>query len=307
MARTADLDEMRSLMTGLFGTHRLTTPFHARPDAHIDGLEVGTLLLARVRYGMALQAEVDVERPAWTLTRVLSGRGNVDGRMRADSGGDVLVHPPDWRGRLGGSVDLQFDNLRIPTASLDAACRAMLGSELEAPLALQGFAGASSTQARRLAAMLQGLQSLPLYGGAAGRSLDSAAEQTFLLELLALWPNAYSRHLERMQPASRAVARACEFIDAHLREPIGPTEIAAAASVGVRALTLAFQKRFGVSSGQYLRQRRLDTARALLRSPLSQASVTAVASSLQFGNLGQFARWYQQRFGELPSAARRSP
>ena len=301
VARTADLDEIRSVMTGMFGTHRLMMPAHARPDAQVEAREVGQLLLARVRYGMPIEVEVDETRVAWTITQIVRGTGAVD-RRRADACGDVLTHSPDWRGRIGASADLLFDNLRIPVAKLDATCRILLGAELDRPVLLEPFAGGGSAQAARFGALIQGLKDLPHYGGRAGESLARAVEESFLLELLTLWPHSYSRYLDRAQPSSRAIVKACDFIDANLHQPIGLPEIAAAAHVGVRALTLAFDKRFGVAPGRYLRQRRLDAAREVLRRPAPGVTVTAVAMDLQFGNLGQFARYYRQRFGELPSA-----
>lgn len=137
VARTADLDEIRSVMAGMFGTHRLMMPAYARPDAKVEAREVGQLLLARVRYGMPIEVEVDETRVAWTITQIVRGTGEVDRRRRADACGDVLTHSPEWCGRIGASADLLFDNLRIPVAKLDATCRILLGSELDRPVLLE--------------------------------------------------------------------------------------------------------------------------------------------------------------------------
>jgi AraC family ethanolamine operon transcriptional activator len=52
---------------------------------------------------------------------------------------------------------------------------------------------------------------------------------------------------------------------------------------------------------RYLRQLRLDRARLDLLS--GRCSVTEAATRWGFWNLGDFARYYRQRHGELPRAA----
>jgi len=52
----------------------------------------------------------------------------------------------------------------------------------------------------------------------------------------------------------------------------------------------------------FVRHQRLQHARRMLMDAHSSLSVTDVAYSCGFGNLGHFARHYSRKFGELPSA-----
>ena len=53
---------------------------------------------------------------------------------------------------------------------------------------------------------------------------------------------------------------------------------------------------------QFLKIRRLEAARRELRSARpDETNVTEVATTYGFYHLGRFSRWYQERFGELPS------
>ena len=78
-------------------------------------------------------------------------------------------------------------------------------------------------------------------------------------------------------------------------------ELAALAGVSIRSLQLGFKEHFGMSPMQYLRQIRLDKARAdLLDTSGKTPSVTEVALRWGF-HQGRFSALYRQRFGETPS------
>ena len=76
-------------------------------------------------------------------------------------------------------------------------------------------------------------------------------------------------------------------------------DLARTAGVGVRALTRGFEHRLGISPMRYLQQRRLERARSDLLD--CRGGVTEVAYRWGFGNLGDFALKYRERFGERPS------
>jgi AraC-like DNA-binding protein len=108
--------------------------------------------------------------------------------------------------------------------------------------------------------------------------------------------NAAAEDLSRAQ-----VRRAEEWIDAHLTEVIGIDEVAAAAGIGVRSLQLGFRRAHGCSPQEFIIRRRLDSARHMLLEAGSDATVTAIAMTLGFFELGRFAQRYRQHFGETPS------
>jgi AraC family ethanolamine operon transcriptional activator len=77
------------------------------------------------------------------------------------------------------------------------------------------------------------------------------------------------------------------------------------AEIGVsqRTLEYAFQERLGTSPMEFIRRLRMHTARrALLAAQPGGATVTEIAMTLGFYQLGRFAAEYRAIFGELPSA-----
>ena len=77
------------------------------------------------------------------------------------------------------------------------------------------------------------------------------------------------------------------------------------AEVGVsqRTLEYAFQERLGTSPMEFIRRLRLHAVRrALLAAERGGATVTEIAMTFGFYQLGRFAAEYRAIFGELPSA-----
>ncbi|MBB3182072.1 helix-turn-helix domain-containing protein [Variovorax sp. Sphag1AA] len=97
------------------------------------------------------------------------------------------------------------------------------------------------------------------------------------------------------------VRRAEEWIDANLGEAIGVEEMAAAVGVGVRSLQMSFRQSRGYSPQEFLLRRRLEVARQMLTRARDGTTVTGIATTLGFFELGRFAQRYKRCFGETPS------
>ncbi|MEQ1934797.1 MAG: AraC family transcriptional regulator [Fimbriimonadaceae bacterium] len=95
--------------------------------------------------------------------------------------------------------------------------------------------------------------------------------------------------------------RAREEIEAHAAEPIRLTTLAERLGVSLRALELAFVKRYGCTPSQILRDSRLRLARNRLLAATPTTTITEVAIGCGFSNPGAFAARYRAAFGELPS------
>ena len=107
--------------------------------------------------------------------------------------------------------------------------------------------------------------------------------------------------LSARSPSPASVRRAIEFIHAHAAEPIGITEIIAAAGVSGRSIFRHFRDWKGVSPLTYLREVRYRYAREDLEYNDPSTTVADVAQKWGFTNPGRFAREIQHRYGELPS------
>lgn len=105
-----------------------------------------------------------------------------------------------------------------------------------------------------------------------------------------------------LNPRNARLRAAVDFIHAHARLPITPTEIAREAGLSPRGLQQAFNTHLGVTPTGYLRRVRLDYVRAdLTNLHPEETTVVAVANRWGFTHMGRFAAAYADKFGEYPN------
>jgi len=99
-----------------------------------------------------------------------------------------------------------------------------------------------------------------------------------------------------------------ETIDAKPNSPLYLLEICEKIGVSSRTLREHCQEHLGMSPHRYLWLRRMKLARRqLMHAEPSETTVTNIAMSCGFGELGRFAVQYHTLFGETPSATLRRP
>jgi AraC-like DNA-binding protein len=128
-------------------------------------------------------------------------------------------------------------------------------------------------------------------------------EQTVCVHLLNEWANRAGLDLENPSNtlAPGVVRRAEDFMAAHAVDLPAMPEVARAAGVSLRGLTEAFRRFRGYTPSQFLREQRLQGVRqALIRAGRDQ-SVSGIAGDFGYIHMGEFAKAYRKRFGELPS------
>lgn len=100
----------------------------------------------------------------------------------------------------------------------------------------------------------------------------------------------------------RIVARARAHIHDNLDGPLSIEEIAAAAITSHRTLHRAFQAVLDETPYSYVQKLRLHRIRhELVSDDERAATITSVANQWGISELGRFAAWYRELFGELPS------
>lgn len=299
--RTTDVGEFVELVNRLFGHHRIVSLAGSRLAGSVQAQRCNALVVGQLEYGADASLEVDEARTGWVVTQARDAEGAWD--SNGFRPGELMMFPPEWRGRLDVLRPTKFRNTFVPIPDMHEALEAMLGAPLDQPLryAPRMAPGAEATE--RLGRIVDLMYTANVGAAAVAPALQQAWQRTFAMELLSAWPHSYSRHLERPRLLPRALRRACDFIEAHLGEPISVVDVARAASVGVRALELGFARHFDESPLRYLRNRRLDAARADLQASRGQAGILNLALKWGFSNAGHFAKCYRERFGELPSRA----
>lgn len=103
---------------------------------------------------------------------------------------------------------------------------------------------------------------------------------------------------------ARRMQRVLEHIDAHLAEPLDLKALAAVAHFSPYHFHRLFGAWMGLTLGDYLRHRRLETAAARLQADPALPVLTA-ALDVGFGSGEAFSRAFRQHFGSPPSTWRR--
>lgn len=109
-------------------------------------------------------------------------------------------------------------------------------------------------------------------------------------------------------PRRELVARITTFLHDHLSDPVTVADLSRMAGVSERTLRAAFHDVVGVSPKRYALMQRLQAAhQALQQADPQTTTVTDVAMTFGFFELGRFAGRYRHTFGEVPSQTLRQP
>ena len=118
-------------------------------------------------------------------------------------------------------------------------------------------------------------------------------------------PNVESKAEIGLMPDSSALPadliRALDWLRGHLSEPVELSSLAAVSGVPPRTLERHFRMFLGTTPLGWMRSMRLARARQALLNAVPEDTVTGIALTNGFGQLGRFAAEYRRTFGELPS------
>jgi AraC-like DNA-binding protein len=99
-----------------------------------------------------------------------------------------------------------------------------------------------------------------------------------------------------------ALRRAHDLIDREFASPIDLEAMARAAGYSRFHFARAFRRAYGESPRAYLTRRRIERAKALLRS--ANLTVTEICFAVGFESVGSFGNRFRQLVGQTPSAYR---
>ncbi len=100
-----------------------------------------------------------------------------------------------------------------------------------------------------------------------------------------------------------ALRRACDYMVSRLGDDISLSEIAATSGFSSGHFAFAFKRSMRMAPHAWLRQRRIDTAKALLRR--RDMSLRSIATSVGFANQSAFGVAFRKEAGMTPTAWRR--
>lgn len=296
---THDVEPIVDAVQEVFGHHVVLACGAASGKRSLYARSSDEFLIGDLRYASDFFCLADEPRDTLILSIPRQSSGGF-GKQSYEAG-DVLAFNPDWMGRLEFREPGHISNVVIPISSLRYAARVLAGCDFDEVPVFDAYLPRDRTESVRALEILEFLHT----AAPGTNQLNRAREMWAMTELLSLWPHSLSRHVHGVGSAApSSIRKALEFIDSNFDRPITLIDIAQAAHIGLRALNDGFNRHIGESPARYLRNRRLDAAYAALRTGGS-ATVTEVATMLQFGNTSTFARSFYKRFGRMPGVVRR--
>jgi len=232
--------------------------------------------------------------------RVSNGRKEVD--VEASK---AFVSTPDGPLRLRYSGDFEQLALKLNSTALTEALASLCGEQVREQFRFEPEIDLRRGYARELHQRVLSLVGLlSVKGDEIQATALAELEQSIIVSFLHANRHNYSYLLEQK---TRLLARsqlklAEEYIEANWDKPLYIEMLSAVTGVSARSIFYDFRRKYGYSPMAFVRQVRLDHARNLLCKPTSMTTVTDVALACGFGNLGHFASYYRQTFGETPSA-----
>jgi AraC family ethanolamine operon transcriptional activator len=104
--------------------------------------------------------------------------------------------------------------------------------------------------------------------------------------------------------ALKIVRQVEEYLDVRAADAVHISEICSQLHLSRRTLHRAFHEALGVGPIAFLRGRRLCAVHTALRASQDVRTISDIAMHYGFQNLGRFAGYYRQLFGEYPSETR---
>ena len=111
------------------------------------------------------------------------------------------------------------------------------------------------------------------------------------------------RQLHRNVASSKQVAQAIDYIYVHIMDRITVTELAEAINISPTHLSRIFKQETGISVSEYIRQRKIDMAKNLLR--FSNYDFVEIAVMLSYSSQSHFIQHFRSQTGMTPKAYRK--
>lgn len=309
--RTRSVDEFCHRLSGLFsvGTIDFGRGDEQSFHGHLNHYAGNDLTLSYGRYAAPLAATI-LNADNFIQGFPLRGKGIsvVDGSQNTLQQDHGLVGGPGAKVSLQYSNDFQHFVLTIKPQAVIRKLSALIGCPADKQLQMDFVVAPHARELRRLVEFVVG--ELDEGAGSLPQFVLAELEQSLIVSFLCGNRHNYSPLLDGTPKgaAPREVRRVEEYVEHNWDQPITIEALALIANASVRSLFYAFQKSRGISPMTFVRQARIRRARAMLASGEPGTSVTSVALACGFSNLGHFAKYYRNAYGELPSATlRESP
>lgn len=310
---TTDPDQISLYMSDAFRPNRSKLHNrHSRADFCHRQVAFASTSINAVRYGR----EAFVDAPP--ISDTFLGMFTVEGFAEVDQGqqtfttrpGTFCVLNPTRHLHVRLSEDFEQLTVKLSSETVRRALVEATDVDLLRPLefapqnfALNGSAGSFASLVRSICQDMSRDAS-----GFSQPCVSRHLEGALAAMLVAEFPHSYSELVREsaQSPAPFYVKRAEEYIRANLCTSLCLAELALAAGTSARSLQSGFRRFRQTTPMAYLRDRRLELARQMLRKAAgSNTQVTEIALTCGFTHLGKFAQHYRSRFGESPKETKK--
>lgn len=304
--RSRDFDEVRAHVARMYCDHTLQLVNRRSDlDTRTRRFECRSLTVAEVAYGADVLINPGSFDQFYLVQIPTAGRAwvGVGDQQYACLPGLASIQNPEQPVEMFWGADCRKTVLRFERASFERFAELHGGRPVRRALAMEPSLAMTGASGLALRSILGSLAELAQAGhDDLPPLLLSHLETCFMSALLMCQARA---GLDSFQQADRhappqAVGKVRDYLHAHAHEPIDLAALCEVAGVPLRTLHHQFQRHFGLTPQQLLRDIRLDRARADLLRGDPGASVTVVALNWGFEHFGRFAAHYRQRFGETP-------
>lgn len=308
---TEDPEDASELLGRALAPNRLTVGAVGTSDfaASLHGVRLRDVSLLYLDLSVGATLEIPRSGPYFAVHMPMNGlaTGAVAGNAFTASPVQALVTNPDQPVTIRFDYDSPQLLLRLEQDALERYLTRLVGHGLERPLVFEAELDLTTDAAMRWHGAIQLLHTEVYYRDSLlHRGLGIGALEEFLMSsLLTIHRSSYAAELTRpaAPPGRRVVRQALDYLERHLSEPVSMADLAAHTGASVRSIQLGFREELGRTPMAYLRDRRLERARAELADadPSDGVTVTQVAEHWGFNHLGNFAILYRKRWGESPS------
>lgn len=304
--RSNDLDETRQIVADLYCDHLLQQRRRGeRLDYHQVHHRVGAVSFSQMRYGADVEVAPRNLQSFFLVQVPLSGcdRMRIDGSEVCSDTRHATIHAPESTLHMNWSGDCSKFVVRIERDALERHAATLAGCERARAVAFQSLLDLNEPMPRSWVNTAQHLFG-ELHGNPALAQeplVRCHVEQLLLTTALNWLPGSFEvsgATPRRVLP--RHVRQAEDFLRSCPEQAITMESLAAHVGVSARTLYEGFRNFLGVSPMRYLRDLRMERARADLMDPAHPASVTTIATRWGFFQLGRFAVEYRRRYGEHP-------
>ena len=307
VVRTDDVDDMREVISRFYGDVTLTVgPDHGGFRARGNHCQLNVIGMSYASYGATVHHHYPSLSSHYTVPLAASGTGraSVAGRSGEVNRHRTMVGTPGLPGEFHVGPDFEEVSVQMDATVVQRTLGALIGIEVTTPIAFEGFVELDKPENQLWLRLLRFLMTeAEAYETAVPVGALAEIEQALVVMFLKANRHAFSDRLNGNQPdaAPRQVRMAEDYIEAHWSQPITVEALTELTGVSARTIFDSFRKSRGYSPMEFVRRVRLRHARQMLARPTPGTTVAKVAFSCGFGNLGNFAKYYADMYGELPS------